>query len=216
MELGILYWDEALVVCEKPIGVHSQGEADGAMPHLLAAQLGGAIFPVHRLDAAVGGVMVFARTKAAAAALSEQAAKRQLTKEYLAVLSAVPAEKEGVLEDLLFFDRQKQKSYVVKRPRGGVKQARLSYRVLQEAADGEAERALVRVSLQTGRTHQIRVQFASRRLPLLGDGKYAGSDNRCTVALWSAAIGFCHPVRGEAMRFELAPPRTFPWGLFSL
>ena len=214
MDLPILYCDQALVVCQKPVGAVSEGTAQNAMPALLHAQLGGEIFPVHRLDCAVGGVMVYARTAAAAAALSRQIANHTLQKRYLAVLSALPQENAGVLEDLLFFDRRKNKSFVVRRLRSGVKPAKLSYTLFATAPDGAHTRALVGVQLYTGRTHQIRVQFASRKLPLLGDGKYGGGDRRCSVALWSHELCFCHPESGETRTFSCQPPQSFPWTLF--
>ena len=207
----ILYADAAVAVCVKPAGTLSEGEGENAMPTLLRAQLGGEIFPVHRLDQPAGGVMVYARTGQAAARLSAAVQTEAFGKEYLAVLDAMPEAREDTLCDLLFFDRQKKKSYVVKRSRAGVRQARLSYRVL-----GSAEgKTLVRVKLDTGRTHQIRVQFASRGWPLAGDGKYGSRDNRSALALWSAELCFPHPVSGEMMRFSACPPERYPWTLFS-
>ena len=113
--------------------------------------------------------MVFAKTAPAAAKLSQAIAGGTLQKEYLAVLERSPEQAEGELSDLLFHDRFKNKTYVVSKERKGVKKASLSYRVVAEA-DGLC---LVHVRLHTGRTHQIRVQFASRRLPLLGDFRWA-------------------------------------------
>ena len=214
MPISVLYEDAAIVVCEKPVGILSQGEADSALPALLCAQLSCPVFPVHRLDQAVGGVMVFAKTGKAAAALSAQVAENTMQKEYLAVLSAVPQAQSAVLTDLLFFDRRSNKSFVVRRRRGGVKDASLDYALLCTAQDGADSRALVRVWLHSGRTHQIRVQFASRKLPLLGDGKYGSRDNRCTVALWSNRLSFLHPETGAPLSFSLEPPKTFPWNLF--
>lgn len=151
------------------------------MPQLLSEQLGCGIFPVHRLDQTVGGVMVYAKTAQEAARLTQAMAQGQMQKTYLAVLTGCPAERAGTLEDLLFHDRAKNKTYVVRRQRGGVKQARLHYEILAEQ-DGLS---LARIRLETGRTHQIRVQFASRGLPLLGDGKYGSRDNRCA---WCALV----------------------------
>ena len=201
--LTALYQDSRFAVCVKPVGIASQGDAAAAMPALLSAQLGGPFFPVHRLDQAVGGVMVYARTPQTAAELSAQMQRGAFQKEYLAVLTGTPAEKNGELTDLLFHDRAKNKTYVVSRKRSGVKEARLSYEVLVER-DGLT---LVRVLLHTGRTHQIRVQFASRKLPLLGDGKYGSKDNRCAAALWSYRLSF------SGQTFS-ALPEGFPWDLF--
>ena len=207
----ILYADAAVAVVVKPAGVLSQGDAEDAMPVLLQKRLGGAIFPVHRLDQPTGGVMVYARTQDAAAKLSAQMQSEAFGKEYLAVLDGTPEPAEGELHDLLFFDRQKGKSYAVRRKRAGVKDARLAYRVLAQAEG----LTLVRVRLFTGRTHQIRVQFSSRGWPLTGDGKYGSRNNRCTLALWSAELHFAHPVTGETLTFRSQPPEAYPWTLFS-
>lgn len=207
----ILYADAAVAVVVKPAGVLSQGDAEDAMPALLQKRLGGAIFPVHRLDQPTGGVMVYARTQDAAAKLSAQMQSEAFGKEYLAVLDGTPEPAEGELHDLLFFDRQKGKSYAVRRKRAGVKDARLAYRVLAQAEG----LTLVRVRLFTGRTHQIRVQFSSRGWPLTGDGKYGSRNNRCAPALWSAELHFAHPVTGETLIFRSQPPEAYPWTLFS-
>ena len=207
----ILYADAAVAVVVKPAGVLSQGDAEDAMPALLQKRLGGAIFPVHRLDQPTGGVMVYARTQDAAAKLSAQMQSEAFGKEYLAVLDGTPETEEGELHDLLFFDRQKGKSYAVRRKRAGVKDARLAYRVLAQAEG----LTLVRVRLYTGRTHQIRVQFSSRGWPLTGDGKYGSRNNRCAPALWSAELHFAHPVTGETLIFRSQPPEAYPWTLFS-
>ena len=207
----ILYADAAVAVVVKPAGVLSQGDAEDAMPALLQKQLGGTIFPVHRLDQPTGGVMVYARTQDAAAKLSAQMQSEAFGKEYLAVLDGTPEPEEGELHDLLFFDRQKGKSYAVRRKRAGVKDARLAYRVLAQAEG----LTLVRVRLFTGRTHQIRVQFSSRGWPLTGDGKYGSRNNRCAPALWSAELHFAHPVTGETLTFRSQPPEAYPWTLFS-
>lgn len=207
----ILYADAAVAVVVKPAGVLSQGDAEDAMPALLQKQLGGTIFPVHRLDQPTGGVMVYARTQDAAAKLSAQMQSDAFGKEYLAVLDGTPEPAEGELHDMLFFDRQKGKSYAVRRKRAGVKDARLAYRVLAQAEG----LTLVRVRLYTGRTHQIRVQFSSRGWPLTGDGKYGSRNNRCAPALWSAELHFAHPVTGETLIFRSQPPEAYPWTLFS-
>lgn len=219
--LQLLYLDRDVVVCRKPVGVVS--EAGGNSPNLpalvsaaLAAQGEEAqVYTVHRLDREVGGLSVLARTHEAAAALIAQFSSRSVEKEYCAVLRGRPAEEHAVLEDLLFRDAAHNKSYVVKRARKGVRPARLEY-VLQTAApDGDATLSLVRIRLFTGRTHQIRVQFSSRGLPLLGDGRYGGRDPRCQVTLFACRLAFDHPATGRRLCFTLAPDETkFPWNVF--
>ena len=167
------------------------------MIDLLSAQLGGEIYPIHRLDRQVGGVMVYAKTQKAAAELSRAIQQGTMKKEYLAVVHGCPEADAGEMQDLLLHDARKNKSYVVSRMRAGVKKARLSYRVLTR----EEERTLVQVRLFTGRTHQIRVQFASRQLPLMGDGRYGGGSGE--IALWSVRLTF--PYGGKTMCFGALP-----------
>ena len=206
--IEILEQTPGLVVCIKPVGVRAQGEAPDALPALLAKQLGAGVYPVRRLDQAVGGLMVFARTGAMAAKLSQAMAEGTLQKEYLAVLGARPKDDSGELFDLLFHDRFKNKTYVVSKERKGVKKASLSYRVVAEA-DGLC---LVHVRLHTGRTHQIRVQFASRGMPLVGDGKYGSRKNAASPALWSYALTV--PMDGAIARIRALPEAAGVWAPF--
>lgn len=208
-QIHILYQDSSLIVCIKPVGVEAEGEG---MPRLLERQLGGSVFCVHRLDKAVGGLMVYARTGQAAAALSAAVSRREMEKEYFCVAAGAPEPPQGLMCDLLYRDAARNKSFVVKRPRRGVKEAELAYTLLER---GEGS-SLVRVSLHTGRSHQIRVQFASRAMPLLGDGKYGSRERRCTIALWSCRLAFRHPLSGEPMVFTALPPAAYPWDSFSV
>ena len=198
--IEILYQDGALLVCVKPAGVPSEGMGEEALPVLLSRQTGGPVFPVHRLDQAASGLMVLARSREAAAALSAAVAEGRMEKEYFALLSGAPEPPEGRMEDLLFKDARRGKVFVVKSLRKGVRPAALTYRVLQR----QGETALVQVALETGRTHQIRVQFASRGMPLLGDGKY-GSRIKGGLMLWSCRLVFPHPAGGRRMAFYRAP-----------
>lgn len=191
--MEVMYESRDIAVCVKPVGLESQQQ----VPEELAKVLGGTFFPVHRLDLNVGGVMVYARTKAAAAVLSKLIQDGEMVKEYVAMVHGTP-EEEGDWEDLLFKDSAKKKVFVVKRMRGGVKKARLTYRRLSAG-----DTSLVRIRLFTGRSHQIRVQFASRKFPLVGDHKYGGRDEAAAPMLFSCCITF--PWKGQTMRFEKLP-----------
>ena len=191
--MEILYSDKALAVCVKPVGLDAEHE----VPALLREQLGGEIFPLHRLDKNVGGVMVYARTKQAAAALSRTIADGDMVKEYVALVHGTPPP-EGDWEDLLFKDSRRNKVFVVNRPRTGVKDARLEF-----TRQTAGERSLVRIRLHTGRSHQIRVQFASRGFPLVGDHKYGARDDVPSPMLFSCRIRF--PWKGDEKVFEALP-----------
>ncbi len=190
----ILYCDSALAVCIKPVGMDSEHE----VPQALVCQLGGDCFPVHRLDKNVGGVMVYARSKAAAAQLSRHIQAGSMIKEYVALVHGVVPE-QGNWEDLLFKDSRKNKVFVVNRQRNGVKAARLEF-VRLSVTDSTS---LVRIRLHTGRSHQIRVQFASRGFPLVGDHKYGARDGQPAPMLYSCCITF--PYQGEEKQFSHFP-----------
>ena len=207
--IDILFENKDFLACIKPVGIASQNDGAEDMVKILSAQTGSYIFPVHRLDTAVGGTMVFAKNSKTAALLSKQISDGSFKKKYLAVINGVPEENSAVLEDLLFKDSSKNKSYVVKRERKGVKKAKLEYKVLES----NDKTALIEVLLYTGRSHQIRVQFASRRMPLIGDGKYGSKDNRCSVALWSHEVSFVY--NSDKITFVSNPDKClYPWNLF--
>ena len=212
--MELLHQDRDLVLCVKPFGALSEGE--GGMPGLLAEELGGEIFPVHRLDRETGGCMVFAKTKAAAGKLSAVVADRSMEKEYLAVIQGQMEEPSAVLKDLLFRDTAKNKSFVVERQRKGVREAELSYRVLETRETEEGVFSLVRVKLATGRTHQIRVQFSHRKHPVVGDQRYGSRIKTPHMALWSYRLAFRHPFRKGEVAVSALPPAEFPWTLFTL
>lgn len=191
--MEILFENRDLAVCVKPVGLDSEHETVTA----LKETLGGEFYPVHRLDKNVGGVMVYARSSAAAAALSKIISQGKMIKEYVAMVHGQVPE-AGIFEDLLFKDSRKNKVFVVDRLRKGVKPAKLSFQRLPCN-----ENSLVRVRLFTGRSHQIRVQFASRGYPLLGDRKYGAKDKEAAPMLYSCCITF--PWKGQEMRFEQLP-----------
>ena len=191
--MEILHQSKDLIICIKPVGLDSETE----VPNALVEVCGGSIFPVHRLDKNVGGVMVYARTKAAAATLSAAIQKGDMIKEYVAQVHGLPPD-TGDWTDLLFKDSSKNKVFIVKKERKGVKPARLEFQRLTDT-----DPATVRIRLHTGRSHQIRVQFASRGFPLLGDHKYGARDDYKSPMLFSCCITF--PWKGQALRFEKMP-----------
>ena len=216
--MKVLYQDDSIAVALKPSGVLSQGDSRERenMIDLFKKEGIEPLYPVHRLDRETAGVMVFAKTEKAAAALSRAIAEKQFHKTYFAVTSSALPEDEGVMEDLLFHDVRKNKVFPVKRPRGGVRKALLSYKALFKG-----DLSLYEVRPETGRTHQIRVQFASRRCPLLGDRKYGGKPYSLFdpaeeegLALFAAALSFPHPETGKLVSFSLPLPDSFPWRFF--
>ena len=207
--MEIVYIDSDIVVCIKPARVLSTDEP-GGLPDLIREELGNPkadIRTVHRLDRVVSGLMVLARNTKAASELSRQVREDEFEKEYLAVVHGVSAEKNSTLRDLLIRDKARKMTLVTDTPGKGAQEAILHY---QTVAEGEG---LSRVCIQlvTGRTHQIRTQFASRDLPLVGERKYAVLEDDCEIALWSHRIGFTHPTTGERMEFTQEPPEVYPW-----
>ena len=201
--MKILFEDKEIVVCIKDRGLLSQADMGGGKSMIteLSACCKSEIYPLHRLDREVGGVMVYAKTKSAATVLSRDIAEHKFKKEYMALIHGEPQKEKGEMQDLLFKDSRKNKSYVVKRERKGVKKASLEYEILET----NREKSVVLVKLHTGRTHQIRVQFASRKMPLLGDKKYGAKDNAEIMGLWCYRITFNHPVTGKEMIFCQEP-----------
>ena len=202
MDFVILYEDAQILVCVKPQGILSAPDASGkpSMAELLAPRT---VYPVHRLDREAGGLMVFAKTVQSAAALSAEIQAGTFQKEYLAFCEGRPPQ-EGIWEDLMYHDRGKNKTYIVKRRRAGVKDARLSFRLLYSFED---RCSLSAIRLFTGRTHQIRVQFASRGFPLCGDRKY-GAKSRGKLALFSWKLTF--PYQGQELSFCLPAAQLPP------
>ena len=212
--MEILYENDDLIVAVKPAGVLSEMDGEKqSMPLLLlkdAKEKGkpdARFFGVHRLDREVGGVMVYAKNKQTAARLSLAIKERRILKEYLAVVKGAP-EGSGTFEDLLFRDRETMKTYVVNRRRAGVRDAKLSYEKLGQTVHEGQTLSLVKVRLFTGRTHQIRVQFASRKMPLWGDGRYGSGGGKDRPALFSAHLAL------EGSFDCSAAPQSFPFTLF--
>lgn len=209
--MEILYQDKDIIVCIKPPRVLSTDEP-GGMPALVRQALGDEkadVRTVHRLDRVVSGLMVLARNAAAASELSRQIREDQFAKEYLAVVHGKPDLQSGTLTDLLLRDKQAKMTLVVNEPAKGVQEAVLHYKVLSQTAD----LSRIHIQLVTGRTHQIRVQFSSRGMPLVGERKYAVLPDECEIALWSCRLAFTHPTTGKAMEFTKEPPDTYPWNI---
>ena len=210
--MELIHVDSDIVVCVKPARILSTDEP-GGLPELVRQALGDPkedIRTVHRLDRVVSGLMVLARNAAAASELSRQIREDAFEKEYMAVVHGCPDAEEGTLRDLLGRDKARKMTYIAAEPGKGIQEAVLHYRVVARKDD----MSLVRIRLETGRTHQIRVQFAGRGMPLVGERKYTERNDPCEIALWSCGLGFTHPSGGEKVTFSLNPPDQFPWSQF--
>ncbi|MBR5601561.1 MAG: GNAT family N-acetyltransferase [Clostridia bacterium] len=217
----VLYEDRNIIICEKPVGQPCQPDpahADGSDLLSCLAKwrtlcgFAPDVWLVHRLDTATGGAIVYAKDKDSAARLGGMMIGKQIFKQYLAVVHGTPVPAQGKMVDLLYHDKAKNKAFVVDGQRRGVKQASLSYKTL--ATDGEV--SLVLVTLETGRTHQIRAQMSHAGHPLLGDGKYGSREKRCTPALWAHRLGVTHPATGSMIEVQSNPPKEYPWRLFDI
>ncbi len=215
----ILYEDRNILICEKPVGRPSQPDpahADGSdLLSCIAAWREACgyspeIYLVHRLDTATGGAILYAKDKQSAARLGGMVVGKQISKQYLAVVQGTLAQPCGSMVDYLYHDKAKNKAFVVTSPRKGVKEARLTYKVLAQ----REEISLVEVTLQTGRTHQIRAQFSHAGHPLLGDGKYGSREKGCTTALWATRLCVTHPQTGKEIEVQSTPTGGYPWNLF--
>ncbi|MBB4825396.1 23S rRNA pseudouridine1911/1915/1917 synthase [Sporosarcina luteola] len=219
MHIHILYEDNHLLVVVKPVNVPVQEDASGDADLLTLLkddlkrryQKPGNVFLglVHRLDRPVGGVMVFAKTSKAASRLADVLRKGNMRREYLAVVRGKPSKRQATLEHFLWKDSRKNKVHVVGSKSEGAKRAILDYKVIDQTAD----HSLVAVTLQTGRSHQIRVQLAENGTPLYGDQKYGKGLNRPgeQLALWAHRLEFPHPTTKEQLCFESLPPAVLPW-----
>ncbi len=223
LKTTILREEKRFVLCTKPIGVSSQAENVKNKKSMIDVVANAcnippeSVFPVHRLDSEVGGVMVYAKNATAAKKLSSLVSERKMDKEYLAVVHGVPEKANDVLKDLLFKDSSKGKSFVVDKMRKGVKDASLEYSlVCSKEASPLGTLSLLHIKLHTGRTHQIRVQFSSRKLPLVGDRRYGSGNDGCPIALYSFKLAFEHPfVKKQKVEVSFMPQTdAFPWSLF--
>ena len=220
--MKILYEDKYLTVVEKPVGVEAQKSSSGKADMItLLSQYrqekgeDGYIGLVHRLDTATGGAMIYSKREDMTGTLSALVQSVDYGKVYLAVVHGEPEEKCGEMRDLLYHDKVKNKSFVCAKERRGVKEAILNYRTLETLeTEGDEKLSLIEIELVTGRTHQIRVQFASRRMPLVGDGKYGSRDNKATCALWSHRVRFVHPVTKKVIECVSLPDGGYPWNSF--
>ena len=210
--MDFVYLDSDIAVVIKPARVLSTDEP-GGLPELVRQALGDEkadIRTVHRLDRVVSGLMVLARNPKAASELSRQIRDGEFDKEYLAVIHGQPRSASGSLRDLLGRDKARRMTFVAPEPAKGVQEALLHYQTLSRTAD----LSKVRIQLHTGRTHQIRCQFSSRGLPLVGDRKYGSREEDCEIALWSYRLSFRHPYTGQPMEFLREPPGDYPWNRF--
>ena len=206
--MELVYVDDDILVCLKPARVLSTDEP-GGVPDLCREALGNPkadVRTVHRLDRVVAGLMVLARNAKAASELSRQIRDDEFEKEYQAVVHGVAAEAD-TLRDLLGRDKARRMTFVAAEPAKGVQEAVLDYWRLAKTDD----MSRVQIRLHTGRTHQIRVQFASRNMPLVGERKYSELNDPCEIALWSCRLAFTHPRTGERMEFTHEPPQFYPW-----
>ena len=221
-DIKILYEDKYLIIVEKPIGVLSQLDSKGgdSMPYRISeylAESGGYVGVLHRLDTTTGGVITYSKSEKHTGVFSNLVAGDGYFKEYLCVCEGEMTEECGLLTDFLYHDKVKNKSYVVKGERKGAKEAKLEYKVLAVGENKKGEKiSLLSVHLLTGRTHQIRVQLASRGHALCGDGKYGSRDNGCSAALWSHRCEFLHPVTGKKISVLSKPSGDYPWDRFDI
>lgn len=217
--IEIISIDKDYVIIHKPKGIPSQsdpGGDDDAMT--LTSRLlreGGktdTLYLIHRLDRVVGGLMVFARNKKSAAELSSLVAEHNFTKEYYAVVEG--RAEGGTLRDYLYKDAALGKAFVTDRKRSGVKSAELDYVCLGTVTQDDKELSLVKIQLKTGRFHQIRAQFASRKMPLIGDKKYGSRDFKSkTPALFATRLAF--ELFGRKVEEKRLPDLSeYPWSLF--
>ena len=213
LDIEILYQNKNLVVCEKPVGIISESPG---LPDLIEMQTGKHTWPVNRLDQGTGGLCVLAFSSAACAEMQKVFRQENVQKRYMAVISGKPEDENGVFTDLLFHDKRNNKTFIVNRRRNGVKEASLSWKLVRTVSCNGSDMSLVSISLHSGRSHQIRIQFASRGMPLIGDGKYGSRIKADAPALWAAGISFADPFdMNKTVNVVSVPPASFPWNMFA-
>ena len=214
-DIQILFEDKHILAACKPSGLLSEeGRSANVVSELKKQKNLETLLTVHRLDRDVSGVMLFAKHPNAAKELAKKIAERNITKEYLAVINGVPNQTRGRFDDLLFKDSASNKSFVVDRERGGTRRAILDYELIDTSEYEGKTVSLVKISLETGRTHQIRVQFSHRKMPLVGDGRYGGRE-RVPIALRSSHVALRHPFTKKKIDILCVPDITLPpWSAF--
>ena len=224
VNIPILYEDNHLLVVEKPINIPVQEDASKDIDLLTILKddikkrynKPGNVFLalVHRLDRPVGGVIIFAKTSKAASRLSEQFRTNKVEKRYLTIVRGTPENSADVLVDYLLKNNKQNKVSVVSKHVKQAKKAILDY----ERLETNDQLSLLKVTLHTGRPHQIRVQLSSRGLPIFGDQKYGQNVNKIgqQIALWSYEMTFKHPTKDEELTIKSLPPDKHPWSLFNI
>lgn len=222
--LNVIYEDNHIIVVEKPVNIPSQADKTGDVDMITMIKdylkekynKPGNVYVglVHRLDRPVGGIMIFAKTSKAASRLSESIRVKDFKKTYLAVVNNVNLKEKAILEDYLYKNEALNKSMVVSKEKHNAKLARLNYKVVDSIELENKGLSLVEINLETGRHHQIRVQFASRGNSLYGDQKYGSGPKGEQIALWAYKVEFKHPVKDEIMTFECKPKKIGIWSRF--
>ena len=222
--LEVLYEDNQIIVVKKPQNVPSQADETGDEDMLSAVKAyvkekynkAGEAFIglVHRLDRPTGGVMVFARNSKSAGRLTEQIQNGELEKTYYAIVVGALPETSGTLINYLKKNEAENKVRIVPQSEDGAKRAELTYKVLEKKGNLN----LVQINLKTGRSHQIRVQFANIKCPVYGDQKYGGANMpKANLNLFATELKLIHPTKKERMTFRCFPPEDLAeWKNFNL
>ena len=212
-EPAIIYQDNHLLVVIKPQNVPTVADSSGdqSLQEQLKEHMGGFVGIVHRLDRVTGGVMVFAKTSKAAARLTEQIHDGRFHKTYYAVVHGVPKQRSATLVNWLAKDEIHNLVTVVPQTTTGAKRAELTYQTVTTVG----QQTLVTVELNTGRSHQIRVQMKHIGNPIVGDARYGGKQAGVkNIALWAYQLEFEHPTTHDHLKFIVNPPEDGAWANF--